>query len=320
MISDLNSIPRVTVLITTRNRLAYLPRAIESVFSQSVACEVLVVDDASDDDTEAYCRGLGEKIVYLRNDLALGQSASINRGIETARGEWIKHLDDDDYLREDCLPVLLALVDCHPGTSIAVCTMTEIDMEGKEGLGGSGSGRAFYIPQEDLHYAMLHEWVPFGPTSQVMVRREAYLRHGGWEPRFKVFNDSDAWTKAGCGGDAVFLDRALVYHMVWPDSITIRTSVERHWLNLLEVKERIMERVTERHRASLPSPKTVRQYLGLHWGLVALKRRQWATALRLGVKGAFSPSAWQLLVKARCNPDRAWGGGFGRELEFPAAN
>lgn len=294
-------IPTFTVIITTRNRMAYLPRAIESAEKQNLPCEIVVIDDDSSDGTEAYCRKLGSRIIYQRNQPNIGQSASINEGVRLASGEWIKHLDDDDFLMPDCLEKLAKVISLRPQAAICACKMVEVDENGKvlPGRVRDETNRAYVIPQEDLHFAMLYELAPFGPTSQVAVKKEAYVKGGGWNPNYYVFNDSDAWTKAARFGDAIFLDARPVYHMIWPDSITVRTSVERHLLNLLEVKQLIYGNIAAKHRHRTPSLKSVLNYLYLHWSLSAFKRKQPWTALRLLARGGFSGGAWKMLGDVR---------------------
>jgi glycosyltransferase involved in cell wall biosynthesis len=80
-----------------------LERCIESTFHQSVPAEVVVIDDASSDDTEEVVRAFGPRVIYHRNETAVGQAKAENIGIRLASGSWIKPLDDDDYLSSDCL-------------------------------------------------------------------------------------------------------------------------------------------------------------------------------------------------------------------------
>lgn len=90
--------PLVSVVIPCYRQAAYLPEAIDSVLGQSYpAVEVLVVNDGSDDDTEAVAQRYGDRIHYLRRDNG-GISAARNTGIQHARGAYLKFLDADDYL------------------------------------------------------------------------------------------------------------------------------------------------------------------------------------------------------------------------------
>jgi len=87
---------RVTVVIPAYNCAPYLAEAIDSALRQTCApFEVIVVDDGSTDDTPAVVTRYGERVRYVRQPNS-GVSASRNRGIELARGDWIALLDADD--------------------------------------------------------------------------------------------------------------------------------------------------------------------------------------------------------------------------------
>ena len=88
---------KISALIPTYNRRAYVIRAIESVLSQSVPPdEVIVVDDGSKDDTvEQVEARFGSKVRVVRQENR-GVSGARLRAIKEARGEWIAFLDSDD--------------------------------------------------------------------------------------------------------------------------------------------------------------------------------------------------------------------------------
>ena len=88
----------VSVVVPTRNRSALLALTLHSVFrQQDVDLEVIVVDDASADDTAAVLRTIADpRLRLIRHETSQGVSAARNRGAAQARGEWIAFLDDDD--------------------------------------------------------------------------------------------------------------------------------------------------------------------------------------------------------------------------------
>ena len=90
--------PLVSVVIPTRNRSQLLQRAIESVLRQTYDyLEILVIDDASDDDTERVIAAFGDtRIRYMRHTGGGGAAAARNVGIRAATGSVIGFLDDDD--------------------------------------------------------------------------------------------------------------------------------------------------------------------------------------------------------------------------------
>ncbi len=86
------------MLIATRNRARFLPDAIATALGQEdVDVEVVVVDDASDDETPELLGAIDDpRVRTLRMSPQVGQSEAKNAGLATARGAWIALLDDDD--------------------------------------------------------------------------------------------------------------------------------------------------------------------------------------------------------------------------------
>jgi glycosyltransferase involved in cell wall biosynthesis len=95
----------VSVIIPAYNRAAVIPQAIQSVLSQGFAdLEVIVVDDASSDNTEAVVGAIKDpRLVYVRHPKNQGGAAARNTGIARARGEYVAFLDSDDQWVPDKL-------------------------------------------------------------------------------------------------------------------------------------------------------------------------------------------------------------------------
>lgn len=87
----------VSVIIPTYNRADLVRRAIQSVLDQTYKnLEVIVVDDASTDDTEEIVKGFSDQgIHYFRHEQNKGGGAARNTGIKASRGEYIAFLDSD---------------------------------------------------------------------------------------------------------------------------------------------------------------------------------------------------------------------------------
>ena len=96
--------PDISVIITTHNRCKLLPRALESVLKQSrPADEIIIVDDASSDDTSAWLKQQEHACTVLTLPQQQGVSAARNAAIRHANGEWLAFLDDDDSWLPDKL-------------------------------------------------------------------------------------------------------------------------------------------------------------------------------------------------------------------------
>ena len=89
---------KVSVVIPTYNRASLLKRAIKSVLCQTYPdFEVIIVDDGSTDNTEEVIRSFDDKRVkYIKLKKNKGYPVALNKGVKTAKGEYIGFLDSDD--------------------------------------------------------------------------------------------------------------------------------------------------------------------------------------------------------------------------------
>lgn len=292
---------KVSIVISTYNRLDLLKRALESALSQTISCEVIVADDCSTDGTEAYLQSLGDRIIYHRNPKNSGHAATVNAGVQRATGDWIKFVDDDDYLAPHCVEMMLKAIALRPEAVICSCQAAQVDAEGTELYQTSkvGLDEAFYIPQDEIHYGMLLEKVPFGTPIQVACSRAAFLKSGGWDSQLDAnCDDIDSWVRIAQFGDAIFLNQCLAYRTVWPGAYNRKFSLQKRLETNLLIKEKIYHLAQKHKTHPLPSLEAIASYLKLHWGAVAIKQGQLLTALNFILPNLFSLKAWYLLFNA----------------------
>jgi glycosyltransferase involved in cell wall biosynthesis len=100
----------VSIVIPTFNRAKLVRRAIDTALAQTHACEVLVCDHGSSDDTPAVAASYGQRIRYVRKEQDRGPIACWRDGIEHATGEFVHINYDDDWIDaryvEATLPLL----------------------------------------------------------------------------------------------------------------------------------------------------------------------------------------------------------------------
>ena len=93
--------PLVSVVVPTRNRASMLRRCLDALAAQTYsAFEVIVVDDASTDDTPQMLQAFAQAhpdlaLTVLRNEPQRGANPSRNRAIEASRGGLVAFEDDD---------------------------------------------------------------------------------------------------------------------------------------------------------------------------------------------------------------------------------
>jgi glycosyltransferase involved in cell wall biosynthesis len=100
----------ITVGIPTFNRSRLLSRAIDSALAESLCSELIVLDDASSDDTVAVVRSYGTRVRYVPHDKNRGPCAARNTILKHASNSWVFFLDDDDTLIPGALSAMNAAV------------------------------------------------------------------------------------------------------------------------------------------------------------------------------------------------------------------
>jgi succinoglycan biosynthesis protein ExoO len=107
----MTSAPTVSVVTANFNGAAHLAEALQSVQRQTMASwELIVVDDASCDDSVEIARRLAEadtRIRILTQPENRGPAAARNRALDEASGDWIAVFDSDDVMLPDRLQRLL---------------------------------------------------------------------------------------------------------------------------------------------------------------------------------------------------------------------
>lgn len=165
--------PSVTVCILTWNQAGYIRQAIESVVSQVVnaSIEVLVGDDFSTDGTDTAVRALEQEypglVRLVRHERQLGASENYKRLLELAKGEFIAHLDGDDYWLPGKLQRQLDLLRAQPECIAAYTNALVEDAHGNR-IGFFSDVETTYF---DLHFLLQHG--NFLNTSSMLFRSKA---------------------------------------------------------------------------------------------------------------------------------------------------
>lgn len=142
----LNNI-RFSIIIPTYNRAAFLPRAIESVLSQTYTdWELIFVDDGSTDNTkDVVAQYSDSRIRYIYQDNA-ERSAARNNGIAQANGDFVCFMDSDNYMKSDRLEKLSAFI--AKERKIA-CYFTGIEYFNElSGCGNIKDGHSYPFPMD----------------------------------------------------------------------------------------------------------------------------------------------------------------------------
>lgn len=122
----------VSVIIPTFNRRDTIGRSIRSVLNQTYKkIELIIVDDASTDDTELVVNAIkDDRVHYYKLNRRQGACVARNVGIENATGEFIAFQDSDDEWLNNKLEVQLDTL-VKTGADIVSCHMEKHDVDDK---------------------------------------------------------------------------------------------------------------------------------------------------------------------------------------------
>ena len=178
----------VTTVIPTYNRRSLLPRALDSVLTQTVPpSEVIVVDDGSSDGTADLIREQYPSVSLIEQENQ-GVSEARNRGIREAAGDWIAFLDsDDEWLSRKLEMQLEALAQspeyriCHGGEIWIRKGNRVVPPRKYAKLGG-------YIFKECLPVCMIS-------PSAVIIHRDIFATVGLFDTSLPAAEDYDLWLR-----------------------------------------------------------------------------------------------------------------------------
>ena len=205
----------ISVVITTHNRPHLLPRAIESARLAGAAVEVVVVDDASGDETAEVCRNLSG-IRYVRVERNQQVAGARNIGILNSTGEYIAFLDDDDVRLAGSLDLQVAALDSSPDAGLiygqALVRDDRINVNESQRLEPDDFYPA-HCPHGDVFWELLEQnFIPCGAT---VFRRSCLFRIGLLDQSVPGIDDWDLWIRIAALYPVIVLPQPVV---VWRKS------------------------------------------------------------------------------------------------------
>jgi len=211
-------VPLVSVLLAVHDDARYVGSAVASVLRQTLAdLELVVIDDASTDETPAVLSAISDpRLEVLTNDERAGLAASLNRGLDSARGRYIARLDADDVALPRRLALQLERMNRKPHVSILGTAVLDLDERDRLGtLHRNPCGLA------GVRWLSLFGSPFFHPT--VLVAREALETKGlRYDPAFLESEDYELWTRLLADAEGANLAEPLVLKRVHGGQASLR--------------------------------------------------------------------------------------------------
>jgi hypothetical protein len=233
--------PKVSIVIPCYNHGHFLRDSIGSVLAQEgVDPEVIIVDDASTDDSASVAQRLADadrRVSVLRHRENTHHVIAFNDGYATATGEFIVRLDADDLLTPGSLARSVALFDAFPSVGLVYGHPRHFDTTNppKPRVGPPRSWSVW--SGVDWVADRCRRGCNVITTPEVVIRASVMKQIGALSLRLKFAQDMEMWLRTAAVSDVGRVDgpdQAL--HRDYPGSMS-QTSGAGHMLDIRERRE-----------------------------------------------------------------------------------
>jgi GT2 family glycosyltransferase len=212
--------PQVSIVIPVYNKIEYTAACLRSLAERAdtIAFEVIVVDDCSSDMTQSHLAQI-PGIRVLRNEHNLGFVGSCNAGAALARGEFVLFLNNDTVVTAGWLAALVRCFEEEPDAGLVGAKLVYPDGRLQEAGGivfsdGSGWNYGRFGDPADPRYDYRRE-ADYCSGAAIMLRTEFFRALGGFDTRYApaYYEDTDlAFATRAAGKKVYFEPRARVVH------------------------------------------------------------------------------------------------------------
>jgi hypothetical protein len=229
----------LSVIMSVYNGDAYLREAVESILSQTYkAFEFIIIDDASNDNTFAILAEYEKqdpRVKVQHNKENIGLTRSLNKGIASAKGQYIARMDADDISLPFRLEKQIAFLKTHLETGVLGSAVELID------AGGQVIGQRIY-PTDSIiiRWRLAFENPLCHPA--VLVRRELLQAHQ-YDPNLDTAQDYELWCRLVGKTKLANLPETLLRFRKHGENLTYRKGKQQRE-NSLKTSSKYIENIT----------------------------------------------------------------------------
>src|SRR5436190_8755335 len=202
----------ISVITVAYRSAASIAASIDSILRQrNVSAEMIVVDNASPDETLEVLKGFGGKIHAIENRENVGFGRGCNQGFAAARGKYGYFLNPDaELVGDNALQTLCREMDEHPQWAIAGTRVVKTD-------GEIETPSLTYPDQEraSVDFSSLPGKIAWVIGASMIVRREVFEKLGGFDPQFFMYGEeTDLCLRARQAGQEIgYIKNVEVRHI-----------------------------------------------------------------------------------------------------------
>jgi GT2 family glycosyltransferase len=218
--NSITNFPLISVVIPNHNGSGFLESCLRSLQSQTYGkMEIIVVDNASRDDSIKIARSTAPGTILLQKDRNFGFAGAVNAGIQCSSGDWIAVLNNDTEVPPDWLAECARAIQEHPDAAFFACRILDIADRNRIYSAGdcflrAGIGYRRGQEQQDRPEFSRECRIFSASGCAALYRRKVLERTGGFDERFFAYlEDVELGLRLQAAGfSGYYLPRAEVYH------------------------------------------------------------------------------------------------------------
>jgi len=249
--------PDLSIIIVNWNAAAYLPDALESLFAaqDDLNMEVLLVDNASTDDSVHLVRKHFDRVEVLGNHKNRGFAAANNQGLAWAKGHYILLLNPDTEIPPTSLRALIEYLDAHPQAGVVGPRLQTRSGRIQGGAAGYDPSPSTIFNFSTFLYRLLPKrykglWLPRSMYKHsepiqvdwvsgacMMVRREAFEAAGSLDERYFMYSEDVEWCRRirKAGFEVVCIPEISITHHIGGSSRQLGPEFYAHNIDSLDL-------------------------------------------------------------------------------------
>jgi len=220
---------RIDIVVPCYNYGRFLRECVESILSQPADFRVLIIDDASTDDTDEVAKELvaqDHRVEYRRHPVNLRNIATYNEGLEWVTGEYHLLLSADDALVPGALARAIHVLDAESGVGLVFGREIRFQSSDSKPLPRMSSEHCSWKIIKGLEFieACCSTSNNPVPTPTAIIRAALLREVGFYRPDLPYSADLTMWLKYAAYADVGILDADQGYYRIHSENMSWETS------------------------------------------------------------------------------------------------
>jgi len=185
-----------SIIIPVFNKIEHTKRCIDSIFQKTnhSLVEIIVVDNASTDGTQAYLNSISDRVFYIRNEINQGFAKACNQGAKVASGDYLLFLNNDTIVENGWLSPLSSILDNDPNVVAVGSKLLFPDrriqhagvviIENKNIADTILAEHIYYKEKENLDKANISRTYQALTAACLLLRKSAFDSVGGFDEEY----------------------------------------------------------------------------------------------------------------------------------------